>query len=272
MDEQNTVACPVAAIKILGFWAHGLSFGSQIFSGSTALPLAPMKPNIKLAETRMPDGARMTLHSHDGSFCIRLDGRDLMHSLTAASELLLGDLALAPFAQSASPRVLISGLGLGFTLKRVLEKTYAHAVVHVAELMPEVVEWNRTFMAGLNGSLLQDPRVTVLVEDVGVVLARASRAPYDAILLDVDNGPAAMVMPGNTRLYDNRGLQRLGQALKPGGRIALWSAGIDRAFAKRFATAGFKVEAVPARLHATSKSSSYMIYVADKLVVPRREV
>ena len=84
-----------------------------------------MKPNIKLAETRMPDGARMTLHSHDGSFCIRLDGRDLMHSLTAASEVLLGDLALAPFAQSASLRVLIGGLGLGFTLKRVLGKTNA---------------------------------------------------------------------------------------------------------------------------------------------------
>jgi len=269
VNSDGTGLRPIAAIKIIKLWAHGLSFVLELFYGSTALPLAPMKPNIKLAETRMPDGARMTLHSHDGSFCIRLDGRDLMHSLTAASELLLGDLALLPFAQSTSPRVLIGGLGLGFTLKRVLEKTKAQAIVHVAELMPEVVEWNRTFMAGLNGAYLQDPRVTVLVEDVGVVLARASRAPYDAILLDVDNGPAAMVMPGNTRLYDNRGLQRLGQALKPGGRIALWSAGIDRAFAKRFATAGFKVEAVPARLHATSKSSSYMIYVADKPTAPR---
>jgi spermidine synthase len=223
-----------------------------------------MKPNIKLAETRMPDGARMTLHSHDGSFCIRLDGRDLMHSMTAASELLLGDLALAPFTRVPSPRVLIGGLGLGFTLKRVLEKTGPHAVVHVAELMPEVVEWNRTFMADLNGARLKDPRVKVLVKDVGVVLDQAGAAPYDAILLDVDNGPAAMVMPGNTRLYDHRGLQRLWRALRPGGRIALWSAGIDRAFAKRFAQSGFKVEAVPARLHATSKSSTYMIYVADK--------
>jgi len=119
-------------------------------------------------------------------------------------------------------------------------------------------------MAGLNGGLLKDPRTKVLVEDVGVVLARAGREPYDAILLDVDNGPAAMVMPGNTKLYDNRGLQKLWQATKPGGRIALWSAGIDRAFAKRFASSGFKVEAVPARLHATSKSSTYMIYVADR--------
>jgi len=228
-----------------------------------------MKPNIKLAETRMPDGARMTLHSHDDSFCIRLDGRDLMHSKTAASELLLGDLALAPFPRSAAPRVLIGGLGLGFTLKRVLELCGPRAVVHVAELMPEVVEWNRTFMAGLNGELLKDSRTKVLVEDVGVVLARAGHEPYDSILLDVDNGPAAMVMPGNTKLYDNRGLQKLWQALKPGGRIALWSAGSDRAFAKRFAAAGFKVEAVPARLHATSKSSTYMIYVADKPATTR---
>lgn len=98
-----------------------------------------MKPNIKLAETRMPDGARLTLHAHDGSFCIRLDGRDLMHSMTAASELLLGDLATAGLARGGAPRILIGGLGLGFTLKRVLEQTGAHAVVHVAELMPEVV-------------------------------------------------------------------------------------------------------------------------------------
>lgn len=223
-----------------------------------------MKPHIKLAETRMPDGARLTLHSHDGSFCIRLDGRDLMHSMTAASELVLGDLATAPFARAAAPRLLIGGLGLGFTLQRVLEKTGPRAVVHVAELMPEVVEWNRTFLAGLNGALLKDPRVTLLVEDVGVVLARAAREPYDAILLDVDNGPAAMVLPGNTRLYDNRGLQRLTGALKPGGRVAIWSAGPDRAFARRFAQAGYKVEVVPARLHATSKSSSYVIFVGDR--------
>jgi spermidine synthase len=231
----------------------------------------PLKPNIKLAETRMPDGARLTLHSHDGSFCIRIDGRDLMHSMTAASELLLGDLATAPFPAGAAPRVLIGGLGLGFTLKRVLEKTGPKAVVHVAELMPEVVEWNRTFLADLNGRLLQSPRVKVLVEDVLVSLERAAQTPYDAILLDVDNGPAAMVLPGNTRLYDNRGLTRLWHAVKPGGRIALWSAGIDRAFARRFAQAGFKVEAVPARLHANSKSSTYLIYVADKpaAAVPR---
>ena len=223
-----------------------------------------MKPNIKLAETRMPDGARLTLHSHDGSFCIRLDGRDLMHSMTAASELLLGDLATARLPRGGSPRILIGGLGLGFTLRRVLEKTGPHAQVHVAELMPEVVEWNRTFMAGLNGVLLGDPRAKILVEDVGVVLERASKAPYDAILLDVDNGPAAMVLPGNTRLYDSRGLQRLTRALKPGGRAAIWSAGPDRAFAKRFAQAGYAVETVPARLHANSKSSSYVIFVGDR--------
>jgi len=230
-----------------------------------------MKPHVKLAETRMPDGARLTLHSHDGSFCIRLDGRDLMHSMTAASELVLGDLATSALATGAAPRILIGGLGLGFTLKRVLEKAGARAVVHVAELMPEVVEWNRTHLAGLNGALLKDARVKILVEDVGVVLARAAREPYDAILLDVDNGPAAMVLPGNTRLYDNRGVQQMWAALKPAGRVAIWSAGPDRAFARRFAQSGFKVEVVPARLHATSKSSSYVIFVGDKLPPPKND-
>ena len=225
-----------------------------------------MKPHHNLAETRTPDGARLSLHEHDGSFCIRLNGQDLMHSVTSTSEILLGDLAEAHLSRNTPVRVLIGGLGLGYTLKAVLAKAKPHVVVEVAELMPEVVEWNRTFMAGLNGRLLDDPRVVVRMGDVVDVIARVRPGTYDALLLDVDNGPTPMVRAGNVRLYGDRGLQALKAALKPGGRLAIWSAAPDRSFEARLRAAGFAASAVPARLHATAKRSAYMIYVGDKPV------
>jgi len=222
-----------------------------------------MKPHLKLAETLTPDGGRLTLHSHDGNFCIRLNGQDLMHSASASSELQLGELATEGITARPA-RVLIGGLGLGFTLKAVLEKSGPEMAVDVAELFPAVVEWNRTFLAGLNGALLADPRVKVLVEDVGEVLSRAARAPYDAILLDIDNGPTAMVQANNAGHYRARGIQRIATALKPGGRAAIWSARADHAFEARLAQAGFTVKAVQAKLYASAKRSTYMIYLADK--------
>ena len=223
-----------------------------------------MKPHLNLAETHTPDGAHLTLQAHDGSFSLRVNGRTMMHSSATASELALGELATARLSSQTAPSILIGGLGLGFTLKSVLEKAGAGTTVHVAELIPEVVEWNRTFMAGLNGALLDDPRVTVLVEDVSAVLGRAAEAPYDAILLDIDNGPAAMVQAGNAALYTARGIGRIAAALKPGGRAAIWSAGMDFAFAARLKAAGFTVEAVPAKLHAGAKHCAHIIFVADK--------
>jgi len=223
-----------------------------------------MKPHLTLAETRTKNGARLSLHAHDGSFAIRVDGKDLMHSSTTASEVLLGELATARLSTKTFPRILVGGLGLGFTLKSVLQHAGNSAVVEVAELMPEVVEWNRTFLSGLNGRLLQDPRVRILVKDLGSVLAQARPNGYDAIVLDLDNGPTAMVQASNARVYEAVGLERLAFALKPGGRAAIWSAAPDRAFAARLVKAGFKVEAVPAKLHATAKRSAYLIYVADK--------
>lgn len=118
-----------------------------------------MKPTRKLAATKTPDGVPLTLEEHDGTFCIRINGLALMHSKTTASELHLGELAADRLAAIPRPRVLIGGLGLGFTLQRVLERAGPDAQVEVAELIPEVVEWNRTFIAGLNGGLLADPRV-----------------------------------------------------------------------------------------------------------------
>jgi len=223
-----------------------------------------LKPHYTLAETRTPDGARLTLHEHDGSYCIRLNGQDLMHSDTSASEVLLGELAAAQLARPGPVRVLIGGMGLGYTLKAVLAKAGPKAHVEVAELMPEVVEWNQTHMKALNGKLLDDPRVQIRLGDVVDTLARARPEAYDAILLDVDNGPTPMVRAGNVRLYGPRGLDVMKTKLRAGGRLAIWSAAPDRSFEARLRAAGFIAQAMPARLFPTAKRSAYMIYIGDK--------
>ena len=224
-----------------------------------------MKPHIKLAEANTPDGKRLTLHAHDGKFSLRVDGKELMHSAATSSEQQLGQLAAPLVSGDTRPQVLIGGLGLGFTLRSVLEVAGPNVKVCVAELIPEVIEWNRTHLAGLNGGLLNDPRVTLLTENICAVLGRAPAGSYDVILLDIDNGPTAMVHAGNARLYDRKGVQRIANALKPGGRAAIWSAKPDQAFADRLTAAGLDVEEVPAKLHATAKRSTYLIYVADKV-------
>lgn len=223
-----------------------------------------MKPHVKLAEAATPDGGRLTLHAHDGNFSLRVDGRELMHSAATASELQLGQLAAEHVRGKAQATVLIGGLGLGFTLKSVLAGAGPQVAVHVAELIPEVIAWNRTHLAPLNGALLADPRVRVLTENVNATLGRAVAAPYDAILLDIDNGPTAMVQAGNARLYDKRGIERIVRALKPGGRAAIWSAKPDPAFADRLSAAGLTVRAEAAKLYATAKRATYTIYVADR--------
>lgn len=224
-----------------------------------------MKPNITLAETKTPNGARMTLVEHDGSFCIRVNGQQLMHSSVSTSEVQLGELGCERHSLRGLPtRVLIGGLGLGFTLKSVLGRVGPKAVVHVAELFPELVVWNRTFMAELNGKLLGDRRVTVFEEDVRAVIGRAARTPYDVIALDIDNGTTAMVKNDNNALYSEWGMKQIMLALRPGGRVAIWSACADTAIEKRLFKAGFQVKAVPAKLYEHARRSTYMIYVADK--------
>lgn len=227
-----------------------------------------MKPQIILAEAKTPDGARLTLHSHDGRYSIRVNGKELMNSAATASELSLGELATEGLMSSTEPRILIGGLGFGYTLQGVLSKVGKKATVHVTELIPAVLEWNRTMLAELNGALLTDPRVKILTEDVRSVIARSSAQPYDAIALDIDNGPSAMVQSGNAKVYDLRGIQRIAQALKPGGRVTIWSSGADKLFESRLSNSGFTVKAIPSRKHATAKSTSYMIYVADKIIPP----
>jgi len=160
-----------------------------------------MKPFLQLAQARTSEGAELTLHAHDTHFYLRVNRQPLMGTNASESEKVLAQLACARLSGKPEVRVLIGGLGFGFTLRRVLELVGADARVQVAELLPEVVAWNREFLSTVNGLLLQDSRVEVSVEDVFQVISRAPAAHYDAILLDVDNGPIAMVHDGNARLY-----------------------------------------------------------------------
>lgn len=207
----------------------------------------------------------MTLVEHDGSFCIRVNGQQLMHSQVATSEILLGTLGCERHsAENLQPKVLIGGLGLGFTLESVLQTTGSQATVHVAELFPEIVEWNRTFLAGLNGDALKDKRVEVFTEDVRAVIVRAASAPYDVIALDIDNETTAMVDDKNHQLYEIGGMKQIWEAIRPGGRAAIWSACPDPVIERRLKKVGFKVKAIPAKVSDYSKREAYMIYVADK--------
>jgi spermidine synthase len=221
----------------------------------------------RLAEVITPDGLCLALFAHGDRFSIRVNGQVLMDSSATASETLLGELAVdRPLAAlNPAPRVLIGGLGLGFTLRRVLAGLGSKARVVVAELMPEVVAWNRTHLSELNGHLVADPRVTLKTCDVNTLLGGGRRGRFDVILLDVDNGPVAMVQRGNRNLYSHEGIARIADSLKPGGRVAVWSAARHEPFADRLATAGFAVEAVPARVHDKSRRHAHVIYVADRV-------
>ena len=214
----------------------------------------------------------MTLVEHDGSYCIRVNGQPLMHSLVASSEIKLGTLGCERHsAKNLQPKVLIGGLGLGFTLESVLQATGPKAKVHVVELFPEIVEWNRTFMADLNGDALKDPRVKVLEEDVRAVISRSAQTPYDVIVLDIDNNTTAMVKVENHQLYEKLGIQETWEALRPGGRAAIWFACPDVAIERLLRKVGFTVQAIPAKVYASSKSGPYMIYVADKPLSANRK-
>lgn len=231
-----------------------------------------MKPNRKLAETTTPDGARLILYEHDGAYCIRLNGQDLMHSAVTASELRLGELAAEPLSSQPDSLSLLGGLGLGFTLRSLLAQGGPGAKVQVAELIPEIADWNRTLLPHLNGALLDDSRVTVLLQDVWTVIVGAAPAQYDAVVLDIDNGPTAMVQKHNARLYSPKGLHRIAGALKPGGRALFWSARPDPAFAERLDRAGFKTTVVSAPLYPSAKSCAVRIYIAAKQESPASQL
>jgi spermidine synthase len=227
-----------------------------------------LKPFRKLGQTRTPDGSLFALHEHDGEYFLKLNGRQLMSTTSTMSELLLAQVSCEGLNKCANPCVLIGGLGLGYSLRRVLELTGPGATVEVAELLPEVVAWNREFLGGVNGALLEDPRVKVVIGDVFEVISRAGNACYDAILLDVDNGPTSFVQARNSRLYDRRGFGRISRALKPGGKATFWSACEEPGFLRSLASSGFRAEAFPAKANERARRNAHVIYVAKRIQQP----
>ncbi|MDB6137486.1 MAG: spermine synthase [Verrucomicrobiaceae bacterium] len=223
-----------------------------------------MKPFITIAQARTVQGAELTLHEHDSHHFLRVNGQPLMGTNAVESEKMLAKLACDRLNGKKAARVLIGGLGFGFSLRTVLECVGPEAVVDVAELLPEVVAWNREFMAGVNGLLLDDPRVRITTGDVFRLMTQAPAGHYDAILLDVDNGPMAMVQGGNARLYQDQGFTAIAHALKPRGRVTFWSASEDAAFTKRLGKAGFKVEVVAAKAYPQARRAAHTIFVADR--------
>lgn len=227
-----------------------------------------MKPQVQLGEARAPDGARLTLHAHDGHFVVRADGQALMHSALTGAEEQLGEMAAEAARGRKAPRVLVGGLGLGFTLRRLLAGLGAEARVEVAELLPEVVTWNRERIGPASAAALADLRVTVRTGDVRRWLGVAG---WDVVALDVDNGPAAMVRVGNAGLYDERGVGRLAAALRPGGTLLVWSAGPDRGFERRLTASGLvNVRAVDEAARGPGgevrrvRCRGYVIFVAER--------
>ena len=211
---------------------------------------------------QVPGGGELRLFQRGAEFSIMLGGNELMNSRLSGSEEALARLACGKIAGRSRPRVLIGGLGMGFTLRAALDALPADAEVIVAELVPPVVAWARGPLSDLFAGSIADARVEIIEKDVGDPIS-TSRASYDAILLDVDNGPDGLSRPENDRLYSAAGLNRARTALRPGGVLAVWSSAPDKAFAQRLRRAGFLVDEVAVRARG-ARGARHVIWIAVK--------
>lgn len=218
-----------------------------------------MIPWSLLDTATLPDGGSLRLKRRGDEFSIMLGANELMNSRLSGSEEALATLACARLP--AAPTILIGGLGMGFTLRAALGALGARAQVEVAELVPAVIAWARGPMAALFAGCLEDPRVRLIEADVASLIA-CGPTRYDAILLDVDNGPEGLTVPANDRLYDAAGLAAARAALRPGGVLAVWSQGPDRAFTARLRQAGFTVETHVVRAHRGRAGARHVVWLA----------
>jgi len=220
-----------------------------------------MKPQEVLGRETTPDGEQLILYRRGPDYTIRVGGWELMSSRAHGSEDDLARLACGGNAQRRRPEVLIGGLGMGFTLRAALDLLPVSAKLTVVEIFSAVVEWNRSYLGHLSDHPLSDPRVCVVCDDIRRVLETTGQ-PWDAILLDVDNGPEALTLGSNQRLYTSTGLDRVKSALRRGGCLAVWSASPDQAFERRLRHAGFTVEVHNVRGGPRGRGVRHVVYLA----------
>jgi spermidine synthase len=220
-------------------------------------------PRELIGVADVPGGPPLRLFRRGGDFMIVLERNELMSTRMSGSEEALGTLACDRIAARQAPRMLIGGYGMGFTLRAVLARLGGDAAITVAELVPGIVAWARGPMAALTAGCLDDPRVALLIGDVADAI-HAAPGGYDAILLDIDNGPDGLTRAANDALYGAPGLAAKHAALRPGGVLAIWSAAPDPAFTRRLAQSGFAVEEVRVRARANGKGPAHLIWLATR--------
>ena len=216
-----------------------------------------------LGQAHIPGGGELRLFRRGDDFMIVLDRNELMNSRMNGSEAALATMSCDRLAGRKSVRMLIGGYGMGFTLRAALERLDPDSEAIVAELVPEVIAWARGPMRELTAGCLDDPRVRLVEGDVAALIGERAGA-YDAILLDVDNGPDGLTRVSNDRLYSAAGLEAARAALRPGGVLAIWSAAPDRSFARKLSRSGFAVEEVALRARANGKGPRHVIWFATK--------
>ncbi len=222
-----------------------------------------MTPWTLVERAPNPDGTHLDLMRRGPHFSIRVNGQLLMNSRVHDSEEALAELALGALSAREQARVLIGGLGFGYTLAAALARLGSEGSATVVEIAPAVIQWNRQHLAQLNGRALDDPRVQVVTGDVCDAV-RAPSWPFDAILLDVDNGPRAVGRPSNAWLYTPAGLTALRAALRPGGVLAIWSAGPEVGFSDRLRAAGFEVTLHRVQSHAARTQERHFIWLGQR--------
>jgi spermidine synthase len=225
-----------------------------------------MQPLETIDQATTSDGKELTLLRRGADYYIKIDNQDLMSSRTHGSEEALAQQALARLGQVEAPQILVGGLGMGFTLRAVLDAASGTTSVLVAEVFDEVVRWNRETLGRLAGEPLRDPRVRVVVADV---LTQLDPGAFDAIMLDVDNGPDALTRSDNAGLYDGTGLARLARALRPGGVLAVWSAAPDAGFLRRIGTTGLSASSEVVRARRGGKGARHTLFFGVSRAGPR---
>ena len=222
-----------------------------------------MVPRILIDTAEIPGGDVLRLFRRGDEFSIMLGANELMNSRVFGSEEALATLVCDRLGDRAAPRLLVGGLGMGFTLRAALGRLGVDSMVTVAELVPAVVAWARGPMTSIFAGCLEDPRTVVVEEDVAAQIA-GTRSAWDAILLDVDNGPDGLTRRSNNRLYSAAGLDAARLALSSGGLLAVWSAAPDAAFVRRLGTAGFSVEEVIVKARG-GRGARHVIWLATRL-------